>query len=353
MSRRSPAVGQRARRAGGARRAAAGSASTAEGQVSLTVRALAGAEARHLQLRLLSGRAGLTNQILLSRVQRPGLALNGYTDYIRYGRVQIVGKSEIGYLAGLTPGRRTQVLRALTSCRISCFVVTRGLDPPRELLRAADARAIPLFGTRLDSTALIKRLSVFLEERLAPHVELHAVLTDVFGLGVLITGESGIGKSECALDLIDRGHRLVSDDVTLVRRVGDTLVGSSPDLTRDHMELRGLGVINIKDLYGVSSIRASKRIQLVVSLERWEVGRDYDRLGLTAECHEILGTELPLVRMPVAPGRSISLLVEIASRLQLLKERGYDAARLLAERVDELAAEAVAGEDTRYRGMSR
>jgi HPr kinase/phosphorylase len=308
-----------------------------DGQEALAVRALAGDEARHLQLRLVAGRRGLANLILLSRVQRPGLALNGYTEYIRYGRVQIVGKSEIGFLAGLKPLRRAQVLRALTSCRISCFVVTRGLTPPQELVRAANARAIPLFLTELDSTMLIKRLSVFLEERLAPQVELHAVLMDIFGLGVLITGESGIGKSECALDLIDRGHRLVSDDVTLVRRIGDGLVGSSPDLTRDHMELRGLGVINIKDLYGVSSIRASQRIQLVVNLERWEVGHECDRLGLKAERRKVLGAELPLVRMPVAPGRSVALLVEIASRNQLLKERGYDAARLLIERVDQMA----------------
>jgi HPr kinase/phosphorylase len=308
-----------------------------DGQTSVAVQALANAEARHLQLKLVAGRKGLANLVLLSRVQRPGLALNGYTEYIRYGRVQIVGKSEIGYLARLRPARRVQVLSELTRRRISCFVVTRDLEPPPELVRAADARAIPLFRTALDSTTLIKRLSVFLEERLAPQVELHAVLMDVFGLGVLITGESGIGKSECALDLIDRGHRLVSDDVTVVRRVGDALIGSSPDLTRDHMELRGLGVINIKDLYGVSAIRASQHIQFVVSLERWEVGGDCDRLGLRSERRKILGTELPLVRMPVAPGRSLALLVEIASRNQLLKERGYDAARLLTERVDKMA----------------
>jgi HPr kinase/phosphorylase len=308
-----------------------------DGLGGVAVRALAGSHARHLRLRLVAGRRGLTNLVLLSRVQRPGLALNGYTDYIRYGRVQIVGKSEIGYLARLQPVRRTRVVRELTKCRISCFIVTRGFEPPLELVRAADARAIPLFRTELDSTMLIKSLSVFLEERLAPQVELHAVLMDVFGLGVLITGESGIGKSECALDLIDRGHRLVSDDVTVVRRIGDGLIGSSPDLTRDHMELRGLGVVNIKDLYGVSSIRASQRIQFVVNLERWEVGRECDRLGLKAERRKILGSELPLVRMPVAPGRSVALLVEIASRNQLLKERGYDAARLLIERVDQLA----------------
>jgi HPr kinase/phosphorylase len=158
----------------------------------------------------------------------------------------------------------------------------------------------------------------------------------VFGLGVLIVGESGIGKSECALDLIDRGHRLVADDVVEIRRISDTLVGSSPDLTRYHMELRGLGVINIKDLYGVSSIRMSKRVELVVSLERWEVGKEYDRLGLKDEKFLILGVEVAMIRMPVAPGRNTAILVEVASRNQLLKERGYDAAERFAERVEEL-----------------
>jgi len=155
---------------------------------------------------------------------------------------------------------------------------------------------------------------------------------------VLIVGESGIGKSECALDLIDRGHRLVSDDVVEIKRMADALVGGSPDLTRYHMELRGLGVINIKDLYGVSSVRMSKKLELVVSLERWEVGREYDRLGLKEERYEVLGAGLPLVRMPVAPGRNIAILVEVAARNQLLKARGYDAARRFAEQVDEMIA---------------
>ena len=306
--------------------------------MGMPVRELLEPQARQLRLRLVAGRSGLDNLVLLARVQRPGLALNGYTDYIRYGRVQIVGKSELGYLAKLTPGRRRLVLRALTRCRISCFVVTRGLPPPPELVRETDARSIPLLVTSLDSSAFIKGLTVFLDERLAPCVELHAVLMDVFGLGVLIVGESGIGKSECALDLIDRGHRLVADDVTIVKRLADALVGSSPDLTRYHMELRGLGVINIKDLYGVSSIRASKRVELVVNLERWETGKDYDRLGLREERQKILDVSLPLIRMPVAPGRNIALLIEVASRNQLLKERGYHAARRLAARVNGLAA---------------
>jgi len=304
--------------------------------------------AASLQLELVAGRKGLGHRIYLSRVQRPGLALTGYTDYIRYGRVQIVGGSEIGYLRKLATRRRAAILAKLCRCRMTCFVVTKGLSPPRELLSAAEAAGVPLLTTPLESTSFIKLLSAFLEERLATRLHLHSVLLDVFGLGVLILGDSGIGKSECALDLIDRGHRLVADDVVEVKRMGDVLVGASPDLTRYHMELRGLGVLNIKDLYGVSSIRLSKRVELVIHLERWEAGKEYDRLGLRDESFLILGAEVPLARMPVAPGRNIALLVEVAARNQLLREGGYDAARRFVERVD-----ALVGSPARPRGSSR
>ena len=303
---------------------------------AVTVRDLLDGEGQGLGLRLVAGRRGLDRTIHLSRVQRPGLALTGYTDYIRYGRVQIMGGSEISYLRKLTPRRRATILARLARCRVSCFIVTKDLRPPAELLVEADSQGVPVLLTPLESTPFIKNLSALLDERLAMRLHLHSVMIDVFGLGVLIVGESGIGKSECALDLIDRGHRLVADDVVEIKRMGDSLTGSSPDLTRYHMELRGLGVINIKDLYGVSSIRMTKRLELVVSLERWEPGREYERVGLSDEKFLILGVEVPLIRMPVAPGRSIAILVEVAARNQLLKERGYDAARRFAERVDEI-----------------
>jgi HPr kinase/phosphorylase len=306
-----------------------------------------------LRLRLVAGRAGLDRTVQLSRVQRPGLALTGFVDYIRYGRVQIMGSSELGYLRTLSPARRRAVLGRLGGCRVSCFVVTKDLVPPSELKAECQARGIPLLLTATDSTAFIKHLSAFLDERLALRMHLHSVLLDVFGLGVLIVGESGIGKSECALDLIDRGHRLIADDVVEIKRMSDTLLGNSPDLTRYHMELRGLGVINIKDLYGVSSIRMSKRVELVVSLERWEAGKEYDRLGLHDEKYPILGLELPLIRMPVAPGRNLTLLVEVAARNQLLKSRGYDAARRFSERVDEMLEGGAPGPGRRPRAAAK
>jgi HPr kinase/phosphorylase len=303
---------------------------------SVSVRQLLHDGGSLLRLHLAAGRAGLDRQIRLARVQRPGLALTGFTEYLRYGRVQIVGGSEVSYLAKLTAARRRVILRRLARADITCFVVTKGLDAPPELLAAADSAGVPVLTSPLQSTEFIKQLSSFLDQRLAQRTLLHAVLLDVFGLGVMVVGESGIGKSECALELIDRGHRLVADDVVELMRTADSLVGSSPDLTRNHMEIRGVGVLNIKDLYGVSSIGPPKRVELVVGLERWEAGREYDRLGLRDEKFALLGLEVPLIRMPVAPGRNIALLVEVAARNQLLKYRGYDAARRLAEQVDAL-----------------
>ncbi len=309
--------------------------------------------AEPLKLDLVAGRAGLENRIHLARVQRPGLALTGYTEYISYGRVQVLGRSEAGYLRKLPPRNRRAILARLCRCRITCFVLTKALVPPTELLSEAEAQGIPVLTTPLESTHFVKLLVSFLEDRLATRLQLHAVLLDVFGLGVLILGESGIGKSECAVDLIDRGHRLVADDVVEIKRMADVLVGASPDLTRYHMELRGLGVLNIKDLYGVSSIRLSKRVELVVQLERWEADKEYDRLGLKEESFLILGVEVPLARMPVAPGRNIALLVEVAARNQLLREGGYDAARRLVERVDHLVSKPAGAKPKRRRVRRR
>ncbi len=305
-------------------------------RAAVTVAELLARDPRGLGLRLLAGHKGLRREVLLSRVQRPGLALAGHAGYVQYGRVQIIGGSEMGYLRTLSPALRTRAVERLMRRRLTCLVVTRGMRPPAELARAAEARGTPLLATRMESTAFIRQLARYLEERLAPSVARHAVLVDVFGLGVLIAGASGIGKSECALELVDRGHRLVADDVVEIKRLGNNLVGIAPELTRDHMELRGLGILDVKGLYGVSAIRHSKRLELVVNLERWAAGKQYDRLGLSAETLTILGVAVPLVRMPVAPGRNIALLIEVASRSQLLKQRGYDAAQRLAARVDAL-----------------
>jgi HPr kinase/phosphorylase len=307
-----------------------------DGRPAVAVRELLGPEAHALRLRAVAGRRGLDHTISLARVQRPGLALTGHVDYLRYGRVQILGGSELGYLRRLSSARRTALFQRVSAVRLSCFVVTKGLEPPAELLGQAEERGIPVLVTPLESTPFIKALSAWLEERLAPRRSLHGVLVDIFGLGVLILGDSGIGKSECALDLVDRGHRLVADDVVEVTRVGDALRGSSPALTRSHMEVRGLGLINIEHVYGVSSLRLRTPVDLVVRLERWEPGREYDRLGVREERQAVLGIDVPRVEIPVAPGRNLALLVEVAARMRLLRERGIDAAQSFIERYDGL-----------------
>jgi HPr kinase/phosphorylase len=284
---------------------------------------------------VLAGRDGLDRVITSPHIQKTGLALAGFHEYLKPGRVLIFGESEIRYLESLEAAARSTSLRLALTLDFPCVLITGGFTPPPELLAEAERARVPLLKTAIATPTAIAKLSSMLEDSLAERTMMHAVLMDVLGLGVLITGESGIGKSECALDLIVRGHRLVADDTVDVRRRQETiLIGTCPELTRHHMELRGLGVINIMELFGVASTRSSKRIELVVQLERWVPTREYERLGLDDVFFEILGLRVPLIRMPVAPGRNIAILVEVAARNQLLRSRGHHAARQLAERLE-------------------
>jgi HPr kinase/phosphorylase len=288
-----------------------------------------------LDLDLLAGAAGLERRITLPYIQKTGLALAGFDEYLRSGRVLVFGESEIRFVERMEPALRQQTLRRLFARDFPCVMMTMGLDGPAELAAESERAGVPLVRTALPTPAAIARLTALLEDRLAPRETRHGVLLDILGLGVFLTGESGIGKSECALDLVVRGHRLVADDMVEVRcREQTVLIGTCPELTRNHVEIRGLGVVNVTDLFGVSATRASKRIELVVQLERWESGREYDRLGLDAETTELMGVRVPCVRMPVAPGRNLAMLVEVAARNQLLRSRGRHAARLLAERLE-------------------
>jgi HPr kinase/phosphorylase len=289
-----------------------------------------------LDLELIAGAEGLGRLITIPYIQKTGLALAGFDEYLRAGRVLIFGESEIRYLEGLDPDVRRQAIRRAFGRDIPCVLITSGFAPPAVLLEEADAAGLPVLRTSTTTPNAIARLTAVLEDRLAVRETVHGVLMDILGLGVLLVGESGIGKSECALDLVVRGHRLVADDAVEVRRRDDQVViGTCPELTRHHMEIRGLGVINLRDLFGVASTRSSKRVELVVQLERWEAGREYDRLGLETDTYDLLGCRIPMVRMPVAPGRSVANLVDVAARNQLLRARGKDAARILAARVDE------------------
>ena len=305
---------------------------------SISVGAVLGSrsEALGLELELLAGGDGLERRITIPYIQKTGLALAGFDEYLRPGRVLIFGESEIRFLEGLEAGARARAIERAFARDIPCVLITNAFAPPPGLIAAADRAALPLLRTVLSTPTAIAKLTSLLEDRLAVREIVHGVLMDILGLGVMIMGESGIGKSECALDLVVRGHRLVADDAVEVRRRDENVViGSCPELTRHHMEIRGLGVINVRDLFGVASTRSSKRVELIVQLERWEPGREYDRLGLETAHYDLLGCPIPMVRMPVAPGRTVAILVDVAARNQLLRARGKDAARDLAARVDQ------------------
>ncbi len=292
----------------------------------------------HLGLEFLAGEDGAGARLLdTPRIQKLGLALAGFAHYVHAGRVQVVGQSEIAFLGQLSPENRRAAIGNLEFEKISCVLITKGLTPPPEFVAACERAALPLVQTPLVSSVAIGAVAEYLQESLAPRETRHGVLLDLYGLGVLIEGHSGVGKSECALDLVVRGHRLVSDDVIELRRTGpEQLIGSAPELLRELMEIRGLGILNIRDLFGVSSISGPKQIGLTIRLERWEDTEEVDRLGLEARTTEILGVEVPCFLLPVSPGRNLSTLVETAVRVHLLRVRGYNAAGDFAARHAEL-----------------
>jgi HPr kinase/phosphorylase len=295
-----------------------------------------------LKLELLAGARGLENTIANTRLQKFSLAFAGFYEHFHPDRVQVLGETEINYLATLPQERAREVIQTFCRHPICCIVVTKGLALPQELLSSTEGSGIPLLRSGCQSSLVISQLSAFLESRLSHTMTVHGVLIDVDGVGILILGKSGIGKSESALTLIQRGHRLVADDVVQIRRTGDRLAGRGMELSRFHMEIRGLGILNIRDLFGVVSIRDEKRVELVIRLEEWEPGQEYDRLGLDEQYHEILGISLPLVRLPVRPGRNIPTLVEVAARNQLLKSMGYRSAEAFNKEVLKNLAEPTA-----------
>ncbi len=289
-----------------------------------------------LDLEVAAGEKGFDRPISWGRIQRPGLALAGFLSFIKPGRIQVLGESELNYLETMPMALRRERIAAICALPVSAFVVTKGQDVPEELARECIARNVPLLVSPRTTSVVIQNITRVLEDELSPSTTLHGVLVDVYGMGVLLLGDSGIGKSESALDLIQRGHRLVADDVVEIRKYpNDALVGRAADMLRYHMELRGIGIINIKHLFGVSAVRSSKSIELVIELERWDPAKTYDRLGLDGETYSILDRTRPYMKLPVASGRNIALLIEIAARNELLKSQGYDAAKEFALKVDE------------------
>jgi HPr kinase/phosphorylase len=310
------------------------------GQPSLlTAEVLRGPALADLGMRVIAGQTGFQRPISWGRIQRPGLALAGFLPFIKPGRIQIVGESELHYFVTMPPELRQERVAAICALPVAAFVVTKGQRVPEEIARECERHNVPLLVSDQTTSVVIQSITRVLEDELAPATTVHGVLVDVYGMGVLLLGESGIGKSECALDLIQRGHRLVADDVVEIRKYPNgSLVGRAAEMIRYHMELRGIGIINIKHLFGVSAVRASKSIELVIELERWDPTKKYDRLGLDGETYSILDRARPFLRLPVASGRNIALLIEIAARNELLKTQGYDAAKEFALKVDEQIA---------------
>jgi len=274
-----------------------------------------------------AGRKGLDKRITHSQIQKMGLALTGFTRFIDPERLQIIGNTEMAYFKTLTGAQQEEVIHRICSVDMACVVVTRNLEVPELLRKEAEERGIPLFRTPLRSFDFIEWATKFLEEKLAASTSIHGVLIDVFGVGVLILGKSGIGKSECALDLILRGHRLIADDMVHIQRSSPTsLLGRGFEVIRHHMEIRGLGIIDIRSLFGVEAIREQKKVELVVELMEWDTSQEYDRLGFEEEKYAALGVELPMLRIPVTPARNLTTIIEVAARNYLLKRMGYDSA---------------------------
>jgi HPr kinase/phosphorylase len=294
--------------------------------ISLPVSALL--EDRDYQLDIEALGGNLKKRILIPQVQKPGLALTGFTANLQPGRLQVLGNSEIAFLRSMNAKKASAVLRKICGRDIAAFVITNRNDPPAPLRREAARARVPLLRTSLTTGIFIQRVARFLEDRLTETTTVHGVLTDVFGVGILLLGKSGIGKSECALELVMKGHRLVADDVVNIRKKAPaSLYGFGSDLIKYHMEIRGLGIINIKDLFGVTSVRDQKMIELVIEIVEWNPKQEYERLGIDQQTYEILGVKIPIIQLPVRPGRSLTTVIEVAARNHLLKLKGFYSAK--------------------------
>jgi HPr kinase/phosphorylase len=281
-----------------------------------------------LGLRLLAGTAGLKRRVIEPTVNRPGLVLTGYTRDFAYKRIQVIGNADARYLKTLPPELRRQRYARLLKFKIPCIVYSRNLQPDRLLLEEAERAAVPIFQTPLITTRFINLATLALDMMFAPRGTEIGSMVDILGVGVIIKGESGIGKSESVLALIERGYSLVADDITKVMLMdGHDVIGTSGELTRNHMEVRGIGIVNVAAMFGVKSIRGEKKVDLVITLKAWEQVSDVDRVGMEEEFVKILGVDIPHIVIPVRPGRDLARLIEVAAFQTKLKLSGYNAAK--------------------------
>jgi len=308
----------------------------------ITVRTLFGKKRVDWKLEILAGENGLDHQIASPKTNFLGLALTGFFEYFPYNQLQILDLCESEFIK--RHGVEKDIIEKIFSYKIPAVVVVKNIEVPQMIIDTAGAHDIPLLRTSMEPGWLITELSEYMEEALAPSVVKHGVLMNVLGMGVLILGKSSIGKSECALELVKRGHLLVADDIVEIkRRSGDILEGSGGELIRHHMEIRGIGIIDIKNLFGISSVMDTTKIELVVQLEEWQGEKEYERLGIDDRFLDILGLRIPEVTIPVKPGRNLAAIIEVASMNQRLKLRGYHTARELDRKLIEIMKERGSG----------
>lgn len=311
---------------------------------SITVGFLFEANKDRLGLKTLNGDVGFDLEIRDKNVHRPGLALAGYVELFTYDRVQIFGNTEMRYLQHLGLAERINTFETIFQFNLPCVVVTNGNQLDRELLEIATRHGVSVVQTPLETTKLIYFISDFLDDQFAPQAVVHGSFVDVYGVGVLLMGRSGIGKSEIALDLIERGHRLVADDVVMVTRKGEgILMGAGTDVVKHFMEIRGLGLIDVRAIFGIRSIRFQKRVEVVIELEEWEKGVEYTRTGLDHEFISILGVEIPHVKLPIFPGKNVTVIAEVIALDYLLKHYGYDAAKAFSKQLDDAISQKTRG----------
>jgi HPr kinase/phosphorylase len=300
----------------------------------ITVQDLLDDRTSGLELEIISGFQGVSKKIYNPRIQKLGLVIAGYMVYLHPHRVQVMGYTEVSYLRQLKEEEGRRIIKDLCNREVACFTVTRNLKVPDYLLEETKEKNVALLRSRLVSSVFIERITRFLNERLAPSGMVHGVLMEIMGVGVLIIGRSGIGKSENALDLVMRGHRLITDDVVEVKKIGVMeLVGEAPEMIRNLLEIRGIGIVDIRQLFGVSAVRERSKIELVVELLDWNNSMEYDRVGLREDSYRLLGIDLPLMRIPITPGRNTSAIIELACRNHVLKKEGVHTARELEEKV--------------------
>ncbi|GAA0360817.1 HPr(Ser) kinase/phosphatase [Bacillus horti] len=289
-----------------------------------------------LKFEVLVGEEGLGRSIKTSDISRPGIELSGYFTYYPANRVQLLGKTELSFFSGLAASVKKDRMVRLCRDETPCICISRGMEAPKELLEAAASFQIPVLRSPLPTTQLISKLTNFLESKLAPSTTMHGVLVDIYGVGVLITGNSGIGKSETALEIVKRGHRLVADDNVIIRQTAENiLIGNPPEIIRHLLEIRGVGIINVMTLFGAGAVRNFKKVSVVCRLENWDQNKQYDRLGLDEETIKVIDTKVPLITIPVRPGRNLAVIIEVAAMNFRLKRMGFNAAESFEQRLKE------------------